>query len=57
MLEAILNTAGLLLGPGCTIIWIIALVKWDGKRCEPGEDCEACPFPCEEHQKNNHTEV
>ena len=56
MLEAILNTAGLLLGLGCTIIWIIALVNGDEADCDRS-DCGRCPFPCEEHQKNNHTEV
>ena len=47
MLENILNAAGLFLGLGCAIIWIIALVRDDGK-CDCGHDCESCPFPCEE---------
>lgn len=50
MLDAILNAAGLLLGLGCIIVWIIALVQDDGKG-DCGHDCESCPFPCEEHNK------
>ena len=48
MLENILNVAGLLLGLGCFIIWIIALVRSDGTE-DCGHDCDHCPFPCEEH--------
>lgn len=38
----------------CIIIfipeWINGITKWDGK-CEPSEECEKCPFPCENHEK------
>lgn len=52
MLEAIANLilAGLIIV--LPIIWIIALVKWDGKcHCDKGE-CDNCPYQggCE-HEK------
>lgn len=51
-----MNAAGLLLGLGCTIVWIIALAHWNGEGCDRS-DCERCPFPCEEHTKKHNTEV
>lgn len=51
--EAVLNLLGLAIGIACAVIWIISLAKWDGKGCKPGEDCETCPFPCEEYKKRN----
>lgn len=34
-------------------VWIVSLCRWDGdKSCNP-EDCETCPFPCEEHTNKN----
>ena len=56
MVENVLNVAGLLLGLGCTIIWIIALMNGDGAGCDRS-DCARCPFPCEEHNKKHNTEV
>lgn len=52
MVENVLNVAGLLLGLGCTIIWIIALATDDGAGCDRS-DCDSCPFPCEEHNKKS----
>ena len=52
MLEAIANLALILLGAGTVVVWIASLVQWDGKCCEPNEqDCNSCPFPCEQHEK------
>lgn len=47
--------AGILLtvgGIALVIIWINALVRWDGKAppCDKSE-CDTCPFPCEEHNE------
>ncbi len=53
---ALLNLIPPVIGLACMVIWIINLVKWDGKGCKPGEDCESCPFPCEEHEKQNEKE-
>lgn len=32
------------------ILWIRAIVNSDGT-CDPGEDCEGCPFPCDNHER------
>lgn len=29
-------------------VWVDGITKSDG-RCDPGADCENCPFPCENH--------
>lgn len=52
MLENIINMAGLLLGLGLTIFWIIALASSDGSSSDRS-DCDRCPFPCEEHNKKS----
>lgn len=28
--------------------WIHGIAEGDGK-CDPGADCDSCPFPCENH--------
>lgn len=30
--------------------WVDGITKSDG-RCDPGADCENCPFPCENHER------
>lgn len=30
--------------------WLHGILTSDG-RCDPGADCENCPFPCEHHEK------
>lgn len=32
------------------IAWAHAIANSDG-RCDPGEDCESCFFPCEGHNR------
>ena len=50
---AIANLISLALGLIVTIVWIASLVQWDGsgEPCDKTQ-CDTCPFPCEEHQKN-----
>lgn len=30
--------------------WLHGVLNSDG-RCDPGADCESCPFPCEHHER------
>ena len=55
MLEAIANLALFILGTGLVVVWIVSLVQWDGKGCDPNEqDCNRCPLPCDYHKKDEH---
>ena len=37
----------------CIVVWIRALIRWDGEaHCKP-EDCKTCPFPCKGHNHKN----
>ena len=56
MIQAILNLLPIVLGVVVLVVWIIALAQWDGeKHCDP-EECEHCPFPCEDRDKKNEKE-
>lgn len=30
--------------------WVNGVLNSDG-RCDPGADCESCPFPCDNHER------
>lgn len=47
------GVAFVILVVGCFImfaVWIHGVLNSDG-RCDPDEDCENCPFPCENHER------
>lgn len=51
MMEAIINLILLIVVVACLIIWVVSLVNWDGEyHCDKSE-CDTCPFPCKEHDK------
>ena len=50
MIEAIINLIPPVLGLVLIVIWIISVANYDGKPCEPGDECDHCPFPCEAHE-------
>lgn len=44
MIGPLFNLVPLLLGGALIVVWIHALVNWDGQRhCD--RNCDACPFP------------
>ena len=55
--ENVLCVADLLQWLGCTIIWIIALVKDDRADCDRSDRASCSFLPFEEHNKNNQPEV
>lgn len=51
MMVAIVNLILFIVGLACLVLWVVSLVKWDGKyHCDKNE-CDTCPFPCKEHDK------
>lgn len=51
-MDQILNFVAVVIGLVCVIIWIISLVKWDGKNQCDVSQCDACPFPrCDKKDK------
>lgn len=57
MIGAVLNVGAVLLGLALMVIWIHSLVNWDGSCPCDKTQCESCPFPCEEHQKEGGTKT
>nr|DAV85603.1 MAG TPA: FeoB-associated Cys-rich membrane protein [Caudoviricetes sp.] len=53
MIEGLFNLIPFVILVTLTILWIRALVKWDGIRhCD--EQCDSCPFPpCRKGGKND----
>ena len=45
----ILAVAGMMAIFAAVIIWIVAIVKWDGNYTCDESDCDTCPFPCDKH--------
>lgn len=52
MIQAIAHTAALLMGLATFILWIDAIMEWDGEpHCDESER-DTCPFPrCEKCKK------
>lgn len=51
MITTIANLLTIVIGIGVTVIWIVSLASWDGKKhCD--KDCDNCPFPpCDEDKE------
>lgn len=51
MIDAVGNLFLVFIAVGCTIVWIVGLVNWDGEKNCDG-DCKSCPFPpCNSKEK------
>ena len=42
MIQALFNLLLILMGIGCIVFWILALVNWDGE-CH-SDNCDCCPY-------------
>ena len=52
--NSVANIALCAIGAVLAVVWIVSIVRWDGRTpCEP-EDCKTCPYKgadCEEQVK------
>lgn len=50
-LLAAINLIPIIAGVLIFVVWMHALVNWDGSTCDD-DQCEICPFPCDKHDQH-----
>lgn len=54
-IETIANAALGVMDLAAFLFWIHAITNWDGSVSCDETQCDACPFPCDNHKKEGGT--